>query len=163
MIEPANSTSRPGTGILSGAGGFIAGVLATLVFHQGMLAILHGIGLTPAMPYSLHPTAPLGVPAVLSLAFWGGVWGVILASIEPRFPRGVRYWITALLFGAIAPTLVAWFVVAPLKGLPVAAGWRLPGMATSVITNAAWAVGTALLLRLWYRGLAARSARSPVR
>src|SRR3546814_2115930 len=70
----------------------------------------------------MAPTRPFGVPQVVSLAFWGGVWGFVFSWVEPKFPRGAGYWIAALLFGAIFPTLVAWFVVAPIKGQPVADG-----------------------------------------
>ncbi|MNC88277.1 hypothetical protein D3C83_40770 [compost metagenome] len=52
------------------------------------------------------------------------------------------------MFGAIFPTLVAWFVVAPLKGQPVAAGGAIPGMLTGLIINGAWGIGTALFLVL---------------
>jgi hypothetical protein len=48
--------------------------------------------------------------------------------------------------GAIGPTLVAWFIVAPLKGQPAAAGWELPRMITGLIINGAWGLGTALLI-----------------
>ena len=57
---------------------FVAGFLSTLVFHQGLLAIFRAAGATDETPYSLKPTAPLGVPAVLSFAAWGGAWGVLL-------------------------------------------------------------------------------------
>lgn len=50
----------------------------------------------------LHATQPLGVPAVISLAFWGGVWGILFELIHNRFPRGGGYWLTAFLFGAIS-------------------------------------------------------------
>jgi hypothetical protein len=60
-------------------------------------------------------------PIPISLSFWGGVWGIIFVLIEPylvRSPGG--YWVGAIIFGAIFPTAVAWFIVRPLKGLPVA-------------------------------------------
>lgn len=148
--------------------GFVAGFLAVLFFHQPVLFGLHAIGFTAASAFSLHPSAPFGVPQVLSLSFWGGVWGVLFALIEGRFPRGARYWILAILFGAIFPSLVAWFVVFPLKGLPVAAGWHAKGLATGLLVNGAWGLGTALFMiaardppaRAWARG---RKGRRPKR
>ncbi|MGH6946181.1 MAG: hypothetical protein ACREDZ_02535 [Kiloniellales bacterium] len=134
----------PSVGYLAVA--FIAGVLAVLVFHQGMLGFLHAIEVTPAVPYETRPTAPLGVPQIWSLAFWGGIWGIIFAYLEPHLRRGWAYFLGALLFGAIAPTLVAWFVVLPLKGLPIAGGWRASGIATGLLVNGAWGIGTALFL-----------------
>ena len=52
---------------------FLAGFLSTLVFHQGLPAILHATGASPRAAYSMEPTAPFRVPAFVSLAFWGGV------------------------------------------------------------------------------------------
>ena len=55
--------------------GFLAGFVSVLVFHQGAAGLLHALGLTPRAPYSFQPTQPLGVPVLLSISFWGGVWG----------------------------------------------------------------------------------------
>ena len=128
--------------------GFIAGFLAVLVFHQPVLAVLVSMGISKATVYSTQATAPLGVPQILSIAFWGGAWGVLFALIETRLPRGAAYWISAFLFGAIFPTLVAWFAVAPLKGQPVAGGWQAASMLTGPIINGAWGLGTAIMLVL---------------
>jgi hypothetical protein len=131
--------------------GFIAGFIAVLVFHQPALAFLNHIGFTHAGTYSFEATAPFGVPQVISLAFWGGVWGIAFAAAERRFPRGDRYWLYGFAFGAILPTAVAWFVVAPMKGLPLAGGWEAHRMITGFLINGAWGIGTALLLALAYR------------
>lgn len=128
--------------------GFVAGFIAVLIFHQPALALLSASGFVKAGTYSMNATSPFGVPQVLSLAFWGGVWGVLFVLAQTRFPRGAGYWIAALAFGAVLPTLVAWFVVAGLKGQPVAAGWDSHRMLTGVLINGAWGLGTALLLRL---------------
>jgi hypothetical protein len=131
--------------------GFLAGFIATLLFHQPALALLNELGIAKGNLYSFRAIAPFGVPQVISLAFWGGVWGMLFAFIEHRFPRGALYWTYAFLFGAIFPTLVAWFVVAPIKGLPVAGGWQFNRMLTGFLINGAWGLGTALLLALGYR------------
>ena len=115
-----------------------------------MLMLLNELGLTTRTAFVIQPTYPFGVPAVLSSAFWGGLWGVALTFVINPINSGTRYWLSALFFGTFAPTLVALFVVPPLKGMPMAAGWRIPPMATSVLVNAAWATGTALLLRWWF-------------
>jgi hypothetical protein len=131
--------------------GFVAGFIAVLLFHQPVLALLTHLGVAKAATYSLAATGPFGVPQVFSLSFWGGVWGVVFATIEHRIPQGKRYWVYAFLFGAIFPTLVAWFVVAPIKGLPMAGGWQTSRMLTGFIINGAWGVGNALLLTLGLR------------
>ncbi|HYC45623.1 MAG TPA: hypothetical protein VED01_09080, partial [Burkholderiales bacterium] len=123
--------------------GFAAGFIAVLLFHQPALALLNQIGLAQATLYSLKSTAPFGVPQIVSIAFWGGVWGMLFAAVEQRFPRGAAYWLAAFAFGAILPTLVAWFVVAPLKGQPMAGGWQMSRMLVGPIINGAWGFGTA--------------------
>jgi len=127
---------------------FVAGAVAVVPFHQGMLLLLNIAGLTPARPFAMAPTQPFGVPVVLSLAFWGGVWGIPLLLFLWRRPTGQAYWLAALAFGIVFPTLVAWFVVAPLKGLPVAAGWQPMRMLVGPLVNGAWGLGAALFLRL---------------
>jgi hypothetical protein len=131
--------------------GFIAGFLATLIFHQLALAVLWNARLAPFGPFSMVPTQPFGVPAVLSLALWGGVWGIIFALIEGGFPRGSRYWLMAFLFGAILPSLVALLVVLPLKSRPVAGGWDPPLLLTAFVINGAWGIGTAIFLKALFR------------
>lgn len=131
--------------------GFIAGFLATLIFHQLVLAILWGLNLAPMVPYNMSGTEPFGVPAVLSLAFWGGLWGIVYGAIDRKFPAGGKYWLMAFLFGAVFPTLVAMLMVLPLKGRPVAGGWNWPLIINAVIINGVWAVGTGVFLKMLVR------------
>ena len=125
---------------------FIAGFLATLIFHQLTLAVLGAAGIAPFGPFSMQTTQPFGVPAMLSLAFWGGVWGIIYGLIDGSFPRGA-YWVMAFLFGAIMPSLVAFMVVLPLKGHPMEDGWHPSLLLTAFLINGAWGIGTGLFLR----------------
>lgn len=127
--------------------GFIAGFIAVPTFHQVALGVLHLAGITPSAPWPMAPVPPFGVPAILSASFWGGVWGIVLALVLPARAPTVRWLLTATLFGAVAPTLVAWFVVLPLKGLPAGGGFTWPGIIIGPIVNGAWGLGTALLLR----------------
>ncbi len=126
---------------------FFAGFLSTLVFHQGVLAILHGAGATGRRPWVMTPTPPFGVPSVVSLAFWGGLWGVVLWRMI-RGASGPRHWLLALLLGAVLPTLVALLIVLPLKGLPVGGGWKPDLLIGALLLNGAWGAGVALLMRL---------------
>lgn len=130
---------------------FAAGFLSTLIFHQGTLAILHAIGATPRAPYSMDPTRPFHVPVVISLAFWGGVWGVLLWLIIERHQGSSAFWTLALVIGAIAPSLVALFVVYPLKGQPVAGGWKSAVIIGALLLNGAWGIGVACFMRLLQR------------
>jgi hypothetical protein len=130
--------------------GFISGALSVLIFHQGAAALLHALALTPRAPYSMAATAPFGIPALWSIAFWGGIWGVLLAAALARV-HGAAFIVAATIFGAVLPTLVAWFVVAPLKGQPMAAGFAPMAMLIGPIVNGAWGLGTAIGLAFFGR------------
>jgi len=125
---------------------FIAGFVSTLVFHQGIVTLLWLSGVLPRTPYDLHPTGPLGVPAVISLAFWGGLWGIAIWTLV-RHGTGGAYWLRALIAGAVLPTAVTFFIVSPLKGLPVAGGWDPRVVASVLLINGVWGLGVALLMR----------------
>ena len=75
---------------------------------------------------------------------------------------GVRLVAASLVAGAVLPTLVAWFVVAPLKGQPMVAGFVPMAMAFGVIVNGAWGFGTGLGLALFKRERRARDRRRAV-
>jgi len=127
--------------------GFVAAFLATLTFHQIGIWVLHAVGFIAATPWVITPIPPFGVPRVISLAFWGGVWGVIFVLIErwlARFPGG--YWVGATVFGALVPTLVLMFVVFPLRGQAVGAGFAPNLIVTFVIVHGLWGLGTAVFL-----------------
>jgi hypothetical protein len=130
---------------------FLAGFVSTLVFHQGLLAILHRAGASPRPAYAMERTRPLGVPQVVSLAFWGGVWGAALLPLLSRWDGSWRWWIGWLVAGALLPSAVALFVVLPLKGKPVAGGGDPRLIVGALLLNGAWGLGTALVLELLRR------------
>jgi len=141
--------------------GFVAGFLAVPFCHQLVLAVLYAAGIAPFAPFNLEPVAPFGMPSFLSASFWGGAWGVVFAMVEGRFPPG-RYWLAAFGFGAILPTAVALFVVVPLKGGPIGAGFLPAVWLTAILVNGAWGLGTGLGLRmLGDGGSAAGSVHRP--
>ncbi|WP_395788404.1 hypothetical protein [Aquimonas sp.] len=123
---------------------FIAGFLATLIFHQGVLGLLYLAGRVAMAPWNLTPVPPLGVPQVISLAFWGGLWGIALWALI-RSRRGVSYWALAIALGALLPSLVAWFVVFPLKGIALSATLVFGAL----LLNGAWGLGVGLYMRLF--------------
>lgn len=122
---------------------FIAGALAVPLLHQPVLYMFHAMGWIDRAPYSMEPTKPFGVPTVISLSFWGGLWGILLGLVLSRIRKPSAWWATAIVFGAVAPTLVAGFVVAPLKGLPTGGNAKLALVGIAV--NGAWALGTAVI------------------
>ena len=127
---------------------FIAGALAVPVFHQVLLWILHAAGIVPMAPFNMERTKPLGVPTIVSISFWGGIWGVLFALTLPRWFSGAAYWIAAPVAGGLALTLVFMLVVWPLK-----VGGRPPQplglFIVGFLLNAAWGIGWALFLRLF--------------
>jgi hypothetical protein len=127
--------------------GFIGGFLAVLIFHQSLWYLFNQIGLIPIErpAWPLDPIPPFDVPSVISKAFWGGVWGAALASFLGRL-SGARYWASWIIVGALAPTLVAFFVVPPIKGEPTPELW--PRFLAGLLVNGAWGFGTALFLKL---------------
>ena len=126
---------------------FVAGFVSTLLFHQGLLQLLYVGGAFPRAAWSLAPVPPLGVPAVISLAFWGGLWGVVLWLIV-RKHVGARRWGWAALWGALLPSAVALFLVMPLKGMQVAGGFDPKLIVGALLLNAVWGLGVVLLMRL---------------
>lgn len=127
---------------------FASGALAVVTFHQAALAGLAAAGFTRAVIFSTAPAAMTGIPQIVSSAFWGGLWGIALLYAVARRTQGANFWIAALLFGAALPSLVGWFIVAPIKGLPLAAGGNVTRLAVGAIVNGAWGLGTAAWLHL---------------
>ncbi|MGI3131537.1 hypothetical protein ACRSLK_14200 [Halopseudomonas pachastrellae] len=125
---------------------FVAGFLAVFCFHQPALALLHGLGVVPFPAFALTATEPLGVPAVVSSAFWGGVWGLVLVVALSRMDKQ-WLWLKAALFGGVALTLVALLVVFPLKGYGLDWQQFAPRFAIGFILNALWGIGTLVFLR----------------
>lgn len=122
---------------------FISGFLATLVFHQGLYALFWLAGMVPAAPFNLSPVPPLGVPAIISLAFFGGLWGLALWAIVGRLATGA-FWALMVLLGAVGPTAVAMLVVFPLKGIDVTAQTWVGGL----VLNGFWGLGVAVFQTL---------------
>ena len=129
---------------------FIAGFASTLVFHQGVLWLLYAGGVSPRAPWNMTPVPPLSVPGVISLSFWGGVWGIVLWALIHALRGGV-YWAAALVIGALGPSLVAWFVVMPIKAMGFAGGWDPKIIVAGLLLNGGWGLGVALLMRLLNR------------
>ena len=125
--------------------GFIAGAIAVPIFHQLMVFLLTQAGMLQGIIFSMRPVPPFSVPTILNQMFWGGVWGLLLAVLIDRRPPAFPAWVVGFLLGAIALPMVGWFVVAPIKGLPLAAGWNITRMLASVIINGFWGIGAALI------------------
>ena len=147
-LTSAEASATPSFARLSMA--FLAGVLAVPIFHQLLLGAMYLSGIVPFAPFNLAPTRPFGVPDIVSISFWGGVWGVVFVLTVARWFSGAAYWIVTAVAAGVVLTLVFMFVVWPLKvgGLP-------PGMVgffiIGFVLNAAWGIGWALFLALFER------------
>ena len=130
--------------------GFICGAIAVIAFHQTTQLLLHYhaaklpilieiFGRAPP-PYNFAPVPPWGVPTLASQAFWGGLWGILLAALIRYLPFDDLPF--GFIFGAIKLTLVASFMGNPLFADGDLQHWLRPGL-----LNGAWGWGTVLLLR----------------
>jgi hypothetical protein len=129
--------------------GFVAAVISVLVFHQGMWELLHLLGLMPP-PYPTDGVPPFGVPRIINLCFWGGVWGAVFGLVLPRLPGPYPMWRLGLGLG-IAAALVGLFIVPLIKGLPVGGGWSAMAFVRSFLINGFWGIGVGLLLPILIR------------
>lgn len=125
---------------------FIAGFVSTLTFHQGVIAILHAAGVSARTAYVMTPTWPFHFPAVISLALWGGVWAIVLLYAITHSPARHTYGAAWVAFGATVPTLVALYVVFPLKGMPPVTVWSPEVVGSALLLNGMWGVGVTVLM-----------------
>ena len=111
----------------------------------------------------MAPVPPFGVPqSLLSAAFWGGLWGLAYALLEPRLTARLGWWAGGLAFGAVLPVLVLWFVVLPLKGQPIGGGFAPPSrVLLTVVVHAVFGLGTAIIYRFGLRLAQRRAPLSP--
>jgi hypothetical protein len=135
----------PDPPIKRAAMGFVAAAIAVLTFHQGMWEALHlarlpGLGMPPFYP--TDGVAPFGVPRILDLCFWGGLYGIVFALLMPRF--ALPLWLCGLILGLVA-VLVGLFVVPSIKGLPVGGGWVLMNWLRSALINGCWGIGVGII------------------
>jgi len=123
--------------------GFIAGAVSVLTFHQGMIGVLHALGVIGSAPFPTAPVGPLHVARVFDLAFWGGCWGIVFGLLGPRL-RGPD-WMLGLGLGIVAAA-TSWLVVSPLKGGPIADNGDVHRIVLSLVINGFWGIGTAVIL-----------------
>lgn len=141
MEEPETVTRLP-TRIFLGC---IAGAIAVLVFHQTTLQLFFWCGWAPQAAFRVAVVQPFNAPMVVSITFWGAVYGGLFGWLTARFPRPVL--VKAVLAGLFA-VLMSWFVVRPLAGHPVAFGWEIAPMLRSGAACFMWGLGVTLILPL---------------
>jgi hypothetical protein len=152
--------------------GFVAAMLAVLVFHQPAGIAAKTIGLLPATwtPYNmtaLNSALPAvagalkslgfaGWPVIFNQLFWGGMWGILFALIHPMLPG--RSMIVKGLSLGIVIAIFNWtllpYIQGSLRGLPnqvyFGAGDPLR-MAATLIFAVPFGLGTGLFYGLLRR------------
>jgi hypothetical protein len=127
---------------------FVAGFIATLTFHQGLLHAFYLSGKFPSPAWNMAPVGVFHVPSVISLAFWGGVWGIALWAMIKK-QSDTKQWLLALSLGAVLPSVVALLVVFPLKGMAFAANWDPKMWGGAFLLNGVWGLGVYLLMKVF--------------
>jgi hypothetical protein len=131
---------------------FVAGFISVLTFHQFAGWALLATGILPPgafHPWPLTPVPPFGVPSLISMGFWGGLWAVLIGFVCVGRAHGPAYWLGWLLACGILPTLGFLYLVPFIKGLPIAAPAEVPvRFAIGFVINGSWGLGNAILLAL---------------
>lgn len=126
--------------------GFVAGALSVVTLMAAAWWLTRAAGFIPpnAPPlWAMDPrVAPFGVPRVVNLAFWGGVWGLVLNLLFARI-RGPGWWLAWVLAGAIAVAGMAIWGVPAIKGQPLATPTAQRLMISGFL-NGAWGLGAAI-------------------
>lgn len=111
--------------------GFVAGVIAYLLVHEGISLWLLNNGYATRVPWSMDPSLITGSPQIVVDAAWGGLWGAIFGLILGSVPKG-----SMTLRGAVLG-LIGTAVIGTLIALPLIHGEQ-PFAAVDV--NAIWPV-----------------------
>lgn len=125
--------------------GSVAGALSILMFHQTTLEAFFWLGLAPNAAFRIAQVPPFHAPLVVSITFWGAVYGALFAAAAPlvKAPR----WVKGIGAGLCAMTL-AWFVFLPVMGHPMAFAWKAWPMLRSFIAYQMWGLGLIIVLPL---------------
>jgi hypothetical protein len=122
--------------------GLVAGALSMLLFHQTTLQILYWIGATTHPAFRLSVVPPFNVPMIVSITFWGAIFGATVSLLMPRF---LGSWLVRAVVAGLFALMMTWFVVRPLAGHPIAFGWQTRPMLLSLIANLMWGFGVMLI------------------
>lgn len=132
--------------------GFIAGFLATVIFHQGLLELFFRLGIISFnKAYSIKPTYPFGIPAFISSSFWGGIWGIIGLFVFRNYITKKRFFLLFSIFDGIFPPLIYCVVVVPVKHIDPSTIFYPKRLLLMFIINFIFGFGTALIIKILYK------------
>lgn len=143
--ESMNANTPIGMAVL----GFVAAAASVLVFHQGMILILHLVGFIPNFPWSFRPNA-WGVPQLINGMFWGGLYGIAFAFVLPRLPATWPIWLKGILLGVVINWFIMNQIVIPiLRGTPMFGAFaNLARVHIGFLISAAFGLGWVLIYQL---------------
>ena len=126
--------------------GFVAGALAVLVFHQGMVLLLHTIGSLPNAPWNFSTMkGPLPIPVLVNQMFWGGLWGMGFAVLGQFIPVSAS-WLRGLIFGLVGPALLGNGLLVPFfRGTAYLWGGQPSRILISALIGGAFGIGIGLI------------------
>lgn len=132
--------------------GFIVGAIATLTIHEAVKWLFIDAGVLEGRAWDVdavdYGVLSGQIPKVASAAFWGGVWGAVMALLFGSRPEGSMT-LKGAVFGMFFPALLGVFVAVPLiKGQPPFMGGDPAKCGAVLAILAAWGVATA-----WFYGL----------
>jgi len=137
--------------------GCVAGALSVLVFHQTTLQLFFWLGWAPQAAFRIAQVPPFNAPLVVSITFWGAVYGGLFGLVSP-YVKGTS-WLKGTIAGSCA-MILSWFVFLPLMGHPAAFGWHAWPMLRSFVAYQMWGQGLNVVLPLLRpRRLGGRSRR----
>jgi hypothetical protein len=134
--------------------GFIAGALSVVVFHQGMVLILHFMKLVPNFPWNMATFrgGPVPIPVIVNQMFWGGMWGAGFAAVVGLIPVAHNI-LRGVVYGLLGPGLLGNGILVPLfKGGAFLWGFQGQRIMISALIASAFGAG----LAVFYRFLAKR-------
>lgn len=129
--------------------GFLSGALSVLFIHQTTSTLLNASGFPTDSPFGMAPTQPWGVPRLFSRMFWGGLYGLVYGLALPRLRPPL--WLWGVGIGLLA-IVVSAFIVAPLKGRPMASGFTFNKVMLDIVIDTLWGVGIVFFMSLFMRG-----------
>lgn len=122
--------------------GFLAWFLATITFHQAAIWLMLRVLPFPFAPWNMAPN-DYGMPRVVALSVWAGVWGIGLCLL---LRRGALW--QAAVLGSVIPSVWGWTVIAGMRGAPLFANGNLRLILMVLFVNAVWGLATLWLFRL---------------
>lgn len=122
---------------------FLFGAMSMLILHQGALCFFEKNKIVSDYPWNMTLVNLFNIPKVLSLAFWGGIWGLpafYWSNYLKKFMPSIYFWPGLIFFGAIFPTTFTMLVIFLLKGNIVTPKMIVLGF----ILNGLWGAGDAI-------------------